>query len=160
MKDIIPAVIRRVGLPAVFLILITADGSRCQSLGVSPYSFKAIGGVQATSELYFQYEWVGVHYFHAWDNEKFITEEDQIITQKSSSLALSVSPLQNTHFNAGVIYFKNKFPVTVGNRLHFMLSLSLPLDRITISYKHISNGFGLIYEMNPGLDTISVQFNF
>ncbi len=144
----------------IFLILSAAAVSHAQSLGVSPYSFKAIGGVQATSEIFFQYEWIGIHYFYAWDKEKFITEEELMITQKSSSPALSVSPFQFTYFSAGMIYFKDKFPVTIGNRLHFMLSLSLPLDRFTISYKHISNGFGLIYEMNPGLDTISIQIHF
>jgi hypothetical protein len=160
MRNKKPAFIRRLILQCIFLILFLAVHTHSQSLGISPYSFKAIGGIHSTSEIFFLYEQFGIHYFHTWDHNQFQTEEDKIITQKSSSLAVSFTPVRLTYFNAGAIYFKNRFPVTIGNRLHFMLALSLPLDRLTISYKHISNGFGLIYELNPGIDTISLQYKF
>jgi len=112
------------------------------------------------SEFYAEYKFLGVHYFHNWDKTLYsLNGSDKVISQ-TSSFALSAIPLDLTYFRAGMILFERRFPVTVASRVHFLLEVSLPIRRFTISYRHISNGFGLINEINPGVDAFSVKYRF
>lgn len=109
------------------------------------------------TEMYAEYKFVGLHYFHNREDTRYILDDSDEIIDRTSSLALSITPLDLTYFRAGMIFFERRFPVDIASRAQFLLEASLPIHRFTISYRHISNGFGLFNEINPGIDTISVK---
>jgi hypothetical protein len=112
------------------------------------------------SEFYAEYKFLGVHYFHNWDETLYFREGTEEIIQQTSAFALSVTPVDLTYFRAGMILFDKRFPVDISSHVHFLLELSLPIRRFTISYRHISNGFGVFNEINPGVDSFSVKVHF
>lgn len=112
------------------------------------------------TEFYAEYKFLGLHYFYNWDKSLYALEGTNEIISQTSSFALSVTPLDLKYFRAGMIVFERRFPVTVASRVHFLLEASLPIGRFTVSYRHISNGFGLLNEINPGVDSFSVKYHF
>lgn len=112
------------------------------------------------TELYAEYKFLGLHYFHNRDETRYSMDDTNEVIKKNSSLALSVVPVDLTYFRAGLIVFQRRFPVTVASRVHFLLEASLPIRRFTISYRHISNGFGVFNDINPGVDSFSVKIHF
>lgn len=134
--------------------------ARSQSIGISPASHKLWGETLGMTEIYAEYKFLGVHYFHNWDKTLYALEGSDKVINQTSSFALSVTPLDLTYFRAGMILFERRFPVTVASRVHFLLEASVPIGPITLSYRHISNGFGLFNEINPGVDAFSVKFHF
>lgn len=112
------------------------------------------------SEFYAEYKFIGLHYFHNWDETRYALNGSDEIVRKTSSFGLSVVPLDLKYFRAGLIGFQRRFPVTKASRVHFLLEASLPIRRFTISYRHVSNGFGLFNEINPGVDAFSVKVHF
>lgn len=112
------------------------------------------------TEFYAEYKFVGLHYFHNWDETRYVLEDSDEIIRQTSSLALSVTPLDLTYFRAGMIVFERRFPVDIASRVQFLLEVSLPIRRFTISYRHVSNGFGLFNDINPGVDSFSVKVHF
>ena len=131
-----------------------------QSIGISPASHKFWGETEGISELYVEYTFLGAHYFHNWDDTRYSLNGTDQIVEQTSSFALSVTPVDLTYFRAGMILFERRFPVNIGSRVHFLLEASLPIRRFTLSYRHISNGFGVFNEINPGLDSFSVKVHF
>ncbi|MDZ7720667.1 MAG: hypothetical protein U5K72_17755 [Balneolaceae bacterium] len=141
------------------LVFLWTD-ARSQSIGISPASHKLWGETVGLTEFYVEYKFLGAHYFHNWDKTLYsLNGSDKIINQ-TSSLALSFTPLDLDYFRAGMMVFQRRFPVTVASRVHFLLEASIPIHRFTISYRHISNGFGLLNEINPGVDSFSVKVHF
>lgn len=131
-----------------------------QSVGISPSSHKLWGDTRDMSEFYFEYKFVGVHYFHNWDDKRYTLDGSDRIIRQTSAFAFSITPLDLTYFRAGMILFDRRFPVDIGSRAQFLLEASLPIRRFTISYRHISNGFGMFNEINPGVDSFSVKILF
>lgn len=109
------------------------------------------------SEFYAEYKFVGLHYFHNWDETLYALDNSDQIIRKTSSFALSVVPVDLTYFRAGMIFFERRFPVSIASKTQFLLEASLPIKRFTISYRHISNGFGFFNDVNPGIDAFSVK---
>ncbi|WP_234573063.1 hypothetical protein [Rhodohalobacter sp. 614A] len=131
-----------------------------QSLGISPSSHKLWGETTGMTEFYAEYKFVGLHYFHNRDETRYTLEGSDDVIRKTSSFAFSITPVDLTYFRAGMIFFEQRFPVEVASRAQFLLEANLPIRRFTISYRHISNGFGLFNEVNPGVDSFSVKVNF
>ncbi|MCG2591060.1 hypothetical protein [Rhodohalobacter sulfatireducens] len=131
-----------------------------QSIGISPVSHKLWGDTRDMSEFYLEYKFVGLHYFHNWDDTRYMRKGTDEIIEQTSAFAISVIPLDLTYFRAGMIAFDRRFPVDVASRVQFLLEASIPIRRFTISYRHISNGFGLFNEINPGVDSFSVKVHF
>lgn len=131
-----------------------------QSIGISPASHKLWGETRDISEFYLEYKFVGVHYFHNWDDTRYQRDGSDEVIEQTSAFALSVTPVDLTYFRAGMIVFDRRFPVDIGSRAQFLLEASLPIRRFTISYRHISNGFGMFNEINPGVDSFSVKYRF
>jgi hypothetical protein len=131
-----------------------------QSIGISPASHRFWGETVGMTEFYAEYKFLGVHYFHNRDERLYALEGSNEIISQTSSFAFSVIPLDVKYFRAGMIMFERRFPVTVASRVHFLLEASLPIRRVTISYRHISNGFGIFNEINPGVDSFSVKVHF
>ena len=131
-----------------------------QSIGVAPASHSLWGETLGISEFYAEYKFLGVHYFHNWDDTKYTRDGSDEIIQQTSAFALSVTPVDFKYFSAGMMLFNRRFPVDIASRVHFLLEASLPIRRFTISYRHISNGFGVFNEINPGVDSFSVKVHF
>lgn len=112
------------------------------------------------SEFYLEYKFLGAHYFHNWDDTRYALNGTDEIVQQTSSFALSVTPVDLTYFRAGMIVFERRFPVNIASHFQFLLELNLPIRRFTVSYRHISNGFGVVNEINPGVDSFSVKVHF
>jgi len=109
-----------------------------QSFGVSPSSHKLWGESTGITEFYVEYKFLGLHHFQNWDDSQFVVKGTSDIISNSSSLALSIVPLDLTYFRAGMIFFERRFPITKGS----------------------SNGFGMFNEINPGVDSFSVKVHF
>ena len=144
----------------LFILFFIPSISLGQSFGVAPYSFSFWGSIDQTTQFSAEYEMVGIHYFHTWDEEVYRTSDTGQFVKKTSSFAVSVLPLDIRYLRFGGALFSNRFPITNANRLHFYLELNLPVWRFEISYRHISNGFNLFTENNPGFDTIGMRFRF
>ncbi len=144
----------------LFILFFIPSISLGQSVGVAPYSFSFWGSVDQTTQFSVEYEMVGIHYFHTWDDTVYRTIETGQIVKKTSTFAISFLPVDYRYFRFGGALFSNQFPITNGSRLHFYLELALPIWRFEINYRHISNGFNLFTENNPGFDTIGVKYRF
>ena len=131
-----------------------------QSIGISPVSHKFWGETVGMSEFYVEYQFLGLHYFHNRDDRLYALDGSDEIIQKTSAMAFSVTPLDFNYLRAGVIFFDRRFPVTIASRVQVLLEARLPIRRFTLSYRHISNGFGLFNEINPGIDSFSVKVHF
>lgn len=112
------------------------------------------------SEFYAEYKFLGLHYFHNRDETLYALDDSDEIVRKTSSFALSVMPVDLPYFRAGMIFFEQRFPVTIASKTQFLLEAKLPIRRVTLSYRHISNGFGMFNEINPGVDSFSVKVHF
>ncbi|MDR9366315.1 MAG: hypothetical protein RI575_13335 [Balneolaceae bacterium] len=145
---------------AVIFLVFSWTHARSQSIGVSPASHKFWGETVGITEFYAEYKFLGVHYFHNWDETLYFREGTEEIIQQTSAFALSVTPVDLTYFRAGLMLFDKRFPVDISSHVHFLLEVSLPIRRFTISYRHISNGFGVFNEINPGVDSFSVKVQF
>lgn len=144
----------------ISVLVFSWTSARSQSIGISPSSHKFWGETTGMTEIYAEYKFVGLHYFHNWDETRYALDDSDEIVRKTSSLALSVIPLDLTYFRAGMIFFERRFPVDIASRTQFLLEASLPIRRFTISYRHVSNGFGLFNDINPGVDSFSVKVHF
>lgn len=131
-----------------------------QSVGISPVSHKLWGETEDISEFYAEYKFVGIHYFHNWDDTRYAMDGSDRVIMPTSAFAVSVLPVDLTYFRAGMILFDRRFPVDIASRVQFILEANLPIRRFTISYRHISNGFGMFNEINPGVDSFSVKVHF
>lgn len=130
-----------------------------QSIGISPTSHKLWGETKDISEFYVEYKFLGVHYFHNRDETMYMQDGSDQIIQQTSAFAISLTPVDFKYFRGGMILFDRRFPVNIASRVHFLLEASLPIRRFTISYRHISNGFGVFNEINPGMDSFSVKIH-
>lgn len=145
---------------ASFILAFSRTDGQSQSFGVSPVSHKLWGETVGMSEFYVEYSFFGIHYFHNRDENLYGLVDSDEVVRKTSSIAFSVVPIDFTYFRSGVIFFDRRFPVTHGSKVQILLEASLPVRRFTLSYRHISNGFGVFNEINPGIDSFSVKYRF
>lgn len=157
---------KKLGLLIVLLLV----GQVCfsQSFNVAPYSMKLWGQTQDMGSIDAGYGMISVHYFFTYkDNERFYdgsprgeleTSTVGKFIKNQNTLAISVKPLSFRNIaRAGVMFSLNKFPSTNGSRLNFTLEVGKDItDNIRLSYRHISNGFGIQNNYNPGLDTFQI----
>ena len=58
------------------------------------------------------------------------------------------------------MYFEKAFPIIDASQLQFKASLLIPIsNKISINYVHISNGFGILNDINIGVDFFSLKYN-
>lgn len=145
---------------ALFLLLLISSSAYSQTLSVSPWSFALWGSIEGISEVSVEYEFIGLHYFHSWDENEYRNILNDELVTKTSSFAISVVPLRMKYLRLGGIFFDRKFPISNASKYNLLLEVQYPIGRFAISYKHISNGFSLFNETNPGYDTLSLKFRF
>ena len=109
-----------------------------QSISISSPSLP-FGHVQTMQHISYEHGDFGIHYF----------------TQPN--LAISYSPVKIRFINLGLIAFKEPFPTSRDVSINFLVEAGLPLGFARLSYRHISNGFGIRHRPNHGYDAIAVQ---
>lgn len=142
------------------LILISCSSVNAQTLSVSPWSFSLWGSIEGISEVSLEIDFVGFHYFHAWDKQVYRNILNDELVTKTSSFAISVVPLRLKYLRLGAIFFDHKFPISNASKYNLLLEIQYPFHRFILSYKHISNGFSVFNETNPGYDTLSLKVRF
>jgi hypothetical protein len=135
-----------------------AVSAKAQSLSVGQ-SVIFWGAIDKSVSVSTEYKRIGIHYFHNFD-DRLYEHETGVEVKKTSSFAISALPLKISHFHFGGIAFMNRFPIENATHFNFLIEARFPIDRITLSYRHISNGFGLLHEVNPGIDFISLSYSF
>ena len=142
------------------------------SVGVAPYSFKFWGAVDGASSITVDYRMsfidlpgfmeppiIGAHYFYQWDKKIYNSAAAGPVT-KTTTTAISLTPLNLKYFHLGGIAATSRFPISKTPKVNFYLQAVLPVWRFELRYTHISNGFGLLYDLNPGFDTLSLHVRF
>lgn len=142
------------------------------SVGVAPYSFKFWGAVDGASAITVDYRMsfinlpglmeppvIGAHYFYQWDKTVYNSSVAGSVT-KTTTTAISLTPLNLKYFHLGGIAATDGFPVSKTPKINFYLQAILPVWRFELRYTHISSGFGLLYDLNPGFDTLSLHLRF
>lgn len=109
-----------------------------QSISISTPSLP-FGHVQTIQHVSYETGDFAIHYF----------------TQPN--LAISYSPLEISFVKLGLIVFKDPFPTPLDVSVNFLVDVGFPFRGMRISYKHISNGFGLRHRPNHGYDTIAIE---
>jgi hypothetical protein len=143
----------------IILFLLLPITAQAQSVGIG-YSFKAWGQTEKTTEINVSHNNLTFHYFHNFDTDKHIHGTIWQINKKTSAFGVSYTPLKIWNIKAGGIVTNNRFPSNQDTYANFIIKFKIPIKGISINYTHISNGFGLFYNHNLGIDTFSVSVNF
>lgn len=142
-------------MKALFFILLFTTSLSAQSISVSLPSFEFWGESKMISEVSVEYNDIGLHYFHSFTPKKpYMTDNNQ------SALGLSYSPLEWKFAKLGIIATNKPFPTERSIQANFLLDFGFSISKVSLSYRHISNGFGLIHPINNGYDAITITVQF
>jgi len=117
------------------------------------------GKTVETAEISYQYDRFSVHYFHDYKSSLYQKEFRSYKSIDTSTFAIAARVINSRNLSLGGIASINKFPTLESTNLNFLLELKIPLSNVVISYRHISNGFGLIHGHNQGYDSIVISLN-
>ena len=137
----------------IILLLLSTPVSAQIGIG---HSVKFWGRTVETAEIYYQVDRFSLHYFHNYSTDSYINEiglQDHL----NSTFAISARAIHKKHLSLGLIATNKPFPTNLSTYLNFIAELKLPFNRFEISYRHISNGFGLIHPVNHGYDSFSLR---
>ena len=137
-----------------FLLLVFPAYVNAQSFSFAPQSMDFWGGATNITEISFSYNDISVHYFKAFVGKDVYNNPNQ------STFAISYKPIKYKFAKLGGIVSNNTFPNKNGTNANFILELEYRIKQVGISYKHISNGFGLLHHSNLGMDNISLRYYF
>lgn len=142
-------------MKALLFILLFTTSLSAQSISVSLPSFEFWGESKMISEVSVEYNDIGAHYFHS-----FTSYKPYMMDNNQSAFGISYSPLEWKFARLGVIATNKPFPTEKSIQANFLLDFGFNISNIRFSYRHISNGFGLVHSVNNGYDamTITVQF--
>jgi hypothetical protein len=100
----------------------------------------------------------GFHYFHSINNDElYFVPNGAYAGKQTNTFAISWTPLKYKYIYSGVMVSNKKYPVEKGTHVNFVIGIELPFNRFSISYKHISNGFGIQNPINMGVDFITLH---
>ena len=123
----------------ILFVFFSSGVSHGQSISISTPSLP-FGHVQTIQHVSYEAGDFAIHYF----------------TQPN--MAISYSPVKIGFIKLGLIVFKDPFPTPLDVSVNFLVDASFPFRGLKLSYKHISNGFGIRHRPNHGYDTIALQF--
>lgn len=136
------------------------------SLQYSPKSVSLWGDTQNTSRLSVQYDIFEVVYMHNPDDifngRKSLSNKHDI---NNDNFGIFVNPVhyewKGLRVQLGAGWFLKTLPDKNGSNLTFQAELRWMFSKhFGVSYKHNSNGFGLLNDWNPGIDNINFVFKF
>ena len=152
---------------SLILILLLSTPVSAQ-IGIG-HSVPLWGKTIKTAEISYQVDRFSVHYFWNYTNhsapntnESFlhIQEINNLPVKRTSSLAVSYSIIDKKYFSFSPAFTFNNFPTPQANRVNFIVELNLPITKnISLHYKHLSNGFGVLNKENVGYDSFSLRLN-
>lgn len=140
----------------------------------SPWSVKVWGKAPAMQKLTLRWGSLELVYLHTFKTLYHVdrvyhlygTDVAETSEYHGSYVALFVMPVQldagrfRASAGAGWFFFK-RFATGSGQHLNFTIQLSYMLtDRLGLMYSHISDGFGILNEFNPGVDNFSIKVTF
>lgn len=154
-------------------------------VSVSPYSIQAFGRTPATAKLTASYgmiEFVMFHSFKMLYDRKGLAENShsayagmgramdegkQISDYRygGNYFGIFVNPIQY-HFwklsvSGGIGWMFRKLPDSRGRHLQFQFRFTYMMKKwIGVSYQHVSSGFHIFDQANPGVDNVSIVINF
>lgn len=139
------------------LLLIGAlQGSlQAQSVSFAPLSFKSLGSTPSMGAVTVEHKGFGLHYFYNYTEKVWTDGEVQSNTR--SAFGLSYAPLRRDWVQAGAILFHRSFPVEKAVQFNFYFELGWMFGPVGVYYRHVSNGFGLLHDVNPGVDHILMR---
>lgn len=151
-------------LTTAFFVLALVAGPmalRAQQIAVSPVSVPLWGRAPHTSKLAVSYHDVELVVLYAFCNG--ITDL-QGAPYEGLFYGLFWTPINidlwRFRLEGGAGYM-TKYPTKNGTHLLFTAKVTYRInDWLGARYSHISNGFGLLNELNPGLDAISLVYRF
>lgn len=122
----------------ILLVLFSSGVSYGQTISLSSPSLP-FGHVQTIQHASYETGDFAIHYF----------------TQPN--MAISYSPVKIRFIKLGLIVFKDPFPTPIDVSVNFLVDAGFPFRGIRLSYRHISNGFGIRHRPNHGYDAITIQ---
>lgn len=147
----------------ILILLVFPTVMYSQSISISPTSFKGWGQTPGISELSVSYKNVSIHYFYAYRKYYGYYEQGgelEYAGHSQSTFAISYIPVNIYDVvRAGVMLTEKGFPLENGTKLNFWLEGGVDVNRFRLSYVHISNGFGILHTINPGMDLIRLTVN-
>jgi hypothetical protein len=145
----------------IILFLLLPISVSAQSVGVG-HSVKFWGQTESMIDVNVAYDDFTLHYFHPLIDDYYIVEKNNTLLRSgnlNNSFALSWNPLKYKFISSGVMISNNKYPVEKGSHVNFIISIEIPIKMFSVSYKHISNGFGIQNPINIGVDFLSVKYS-
>lgn len=161
------------------IILGISEIGKSQSVSFSPTSVPLWGQIPSTAKAsveYKDFEIIAVKamqtmydYHGTPDMYSNINSKGSIFDRPGKYsgyyFGLFYSPLSveygNLSANGGVGLWNRRFPTKNGEHIHFKLSASYKIhDNFSVEYEHLSNGFGIINQLNPGIDHFSIKYHF
>ena len=143
-------------IPLLFITI----SLQAQSITFSPTSVPLWGTAPATGKITAEYRSFQAVYLYA-----FKTMYDDRGGQYSGGFfALFWNPLviglNSFEVRGGAGYFFRRYATINGTHINFQFQTNYQItDRLGITYQHISNGFGLFNDINPGIDNIGIKFS-
>lgn len=123
---------------------------------IAPYSFKAWGMTTHSIMLTTNFGRIGGHYFFAMSREGIEYKGDP--AEFTDSFAISYAIFDVDWAKVSVMGSHRPIPIRSASRVNFKVDLGIPFNTWGIYYTHISNGFGLLNGINPGVDFVSLRF--
>jgi hypothetical protein len=139
---------------AGILAILLASPLKAQSVSISPYSFNLWGKSVGMIEISARDFNTGFHYFMPTDTSERLYKDEP--SRLVPAFAVSYA-FRWKAFEFGPMLFDRPFPIVQGSRLNFFIDLGFEIGSVRISYKHVSNGFGLMNPMNPGVDSLTIR---
>lgn len=123
-----------------FILIVYVSSGLCygQSISISSPSLP-FGYVKTIQHASYETGDFAIHYF----------------TQPN--VAISYSPVEIKFVKFGLIVFKDPFPTPLDVSVNFLVDVGFPFRGFRISYRHISNGFGIRHRPNHGYDALAIQ---
>jgi len=148
----------------IILFVLIAYTASAQQITVSPVSTPMWGTTPWTSSVSISYSDFRVTIVRPIKKfDKLYYKGNHVGSYKGIFLGVSYNPLSlsvnKIDITSGVGIFHRPFPnKDIGQRLYFNIQVSYQItSRISLTYKHRSNGFGIWNKVNPGLDNIGLS---
>jgi len=141
----------------IFIIAFVFTGSAYGQVGIG-HSVPLWGKTTQTAEIFYQFDRFSIHYFYNYSPDmKHLTGTLWRKNKQTSSLAFAIRAIQTKYINLGGIASYNHFPTYDATRLNFLVEINIPIRQFTLSYTHISNGFGFFHDTNTGYDSFTIH---
>jgi hypothetical protein len=136
------------------IILLFPVCLNAQSVGIG-HSVKFWGNTPYGVEISANHKDFGFHILQNYHNDK-VTPEQIRINSKTSAYAISYTPVRYKNAFLGGIVSNTNFPTYHATSLNFYVGFDINLNRFSIRYAHISNGFNLLHDQNLGYDSVTL----